>query len=262
MNRLKESKLNHLMRHWPAGVPLSSLWLKNNGYYKQLVNLYSKNGWIQSLGKGAYTRLDDPLTWQGAVNALQTQLNLPVHVGGLTALELYGVTQYVTFIDLNPTFYLYNSEEKTPHISMWFLNKFTHCHFEQKRLFNTTLGLTSKEVAGVQINISSPERAILEVLSSVPNKLTLDHANELIESSDRLRSEVMQQLLETCLSVKVKRLFLYFAEKCNLACFSELELGRINIGSGKRVISEGGRYHKRWLLSLPKNELDNEIPHE
>lgn len=262
MNRLKKNKLNQLMRHWPTGVPLTSHWLKNNGYYKQLVNLYSKNGWIKSLGKSAYTRLDDPLTWQGAVHALQAQLNLPVHVGGLTALELYGVTQYVTFNDLNPTFYLYNLGEKAPHIPRWFLNKFTHCHLEQKLLFSTDVGLSSKEVAGVQINVSSPERAILEILSLVPNKLSLDHANELMESLDRLRSDVMQQLLEFCLSVKVKRLFLYFAEKCNLACFSDLELSRVNIGSGKRVIDEGGRYHKRWLLSLPENELDNGIPDE
>ena len=262
MNRPIENKLNHLMRHWPTGVPLTSYWLKNNGYYKQLVNLYSKNGWIKSLGRGAYTRLDDHLTWQGAVHALQTQLKLPVHVGGLTALELYGVTQYVMLNDLNPTFYLYNSGEKPPHIPRWFLNKFTNCHLEQKRLFNLEVGLSNKEVAGVQITTSSPERAILELLSLVPNKLTLDHANELMESLDRLRSGVMQQLLESCLSVKTKRLFLYFAEKCNLACFSDLDIDRIDLGSGKRVVDEGGRYHKKWLLSLPDNELDNEIPHE
>lgn len=262
MNRLIENKLNHLMRYWPAGVPLTSVWLKKNGYYKQLVNLYSKNEWIKSLGKGAYTRLDDSLTWQGAVNALQTQLNLQVHVGGLTALELYGVTQYVTFNDVNPTFYLYNLGAKAPYIPRWFLNKFTNCHVEQKLLFNTEVGLLSKEVAGVQINTSSPERAILEILSLVPNKLTLDHANELIELLDRLRCGVMQQLLESCLSVKVKRLFLYFAEKYNLACFSELELSRISIGAGKRVIDEGGHYHKRWLLSLPENKFDDEMPHE
>lgn len=262
MNRPIENKLNHLMRHWPTGVPLTSYWLKNNGYYKQLVNLYSKNGWIKSLGKGAYTRLDDQLTWQGSVHALQTQLKLPVHVGGLTALELYGVTQYVMFNDLNPTFYLYNSGEKPPHIPRWFLNKLTNCHLEQKRLFNSEVGLSSKEVAGVQITTSSPERAILELLSLVPNKFTLDHANELMESLDRLRRGVMQQLLESCLSVKTKRLFLYFAEKCNLACFRDLDIDRIDLGSGKRVVDEGGRYHKRWLLSLPDNELDNEIPHE
>ena len=48
----------------------------------------------------------------------------------------------------------------------------------------------------------------------------------------------------------------------NLACFSDLDIDRIDLGAGKRVIDEGGRYHKKWLLSLPDNELDNEIPHE
>lgn len=72
---------------------------------RSIVNLYSKNRWIKSLGKAAYTRLDEHLIWQDAVLAPQAQLRLPVHVGGFTALELYGVTQYVMFNDLNPTFY-------------------------------------------------------------------------------------------------------------------------------------------------------------
>ncbi|MBI5448615.1 MAG: type IV toxin-antitoxin system AbiEi family antitoxin domain-containing protein [Gammaproteobacteria bacterium] len=262
MNRLNSSKLNHLMGHWPLGIPLTSDWLNCNGYYKQLVNLYCKNGWIKSLGRGVYTRLNDPITWQGAVNAIQTQLHLPVHIGGLTALQIYGVTQYIMLNNLEPTFYLYHSNKKTPKLPMWFQKKFTHCHWEQKLLFKTEIGLGNKEVEGIQIKLSSPERAILEVLSIVPNKVTLTHVNELMESLDRLRSDVMQELLESCLSIKVKRLFLYFAEKCNLACFNELELSRIDIGAGKRVIDSGGRYHKKWLLSLPENKSDDEITRE
>lgn len=262
MNRLKSHKLNQLMSQWPAGTPLTSDWLNSHGYYKQLVNSYCKNEWIKPVGRGVYTRLNDPLTWQGAVNAIQTQLYVPVHVGGLTALQLYGVTQYVMLNDLDPTFYLYASYKKIPNIPMWFKKRFTHCHWEQKLLFKIEFGLGHKEVAGVQIKLSSPERAILEVLSIVPNKLMLTHVNELMESLDRLRSEVMQELLGSCLSIKVKRLFLYFAEKCNLACFKELDLNRIDIGVGKRMIDEGGRYHKKWLLSLPENELDDEITRE
>jgi len=129
----------------------------------------------------------------------------------------------------------------------------------EKKLFNSQIGLSSRDVEGVHLSVSSPERAILEVLALVPNKVTLLHAHELMEGLDRLRSEVVQQLLESGLSIKVKRLFLYVAEKCNLSCFDELNLERIDIGSGKRVIGEGGHYNARWLLSLPRVDEMNDV---
>lgn len=132
---------------------------------------------------------------------------------------------------------------------------------EQKTLFNEKLGLSSKTVGDVAITVSSPERAILEVLSLAPDKITLTHANELMELLDRLRGDVVQTLLESCTSIKVKRLFLYLAEKHRLSCFNELNLTAIKIGSGNRVIGNGGHYNKKWMLSLPeKNE--NEISRE
>ncbi len=256
MSRQNKKKLNALLTHWQSGVPLSSNYLKSNGYYRQLVNLYCKNGWIKPIGHGAYTRLNDELTWQGAVNTLQTQLNLPVHIGGLTALALHGASQYVSKNDLIQNFYLYRSEKQNIRLPAWFIGSFENSSFEQKTLFNKKLGLSKKIVGNVEITVSSPERAILEVLSLVPDKITFEHANELMEFLDRLRSDVVQSLLESCTLIKVKRLFLYLAEKHRLSCFDKLNLSLIKIGSGNRVIGNGGRYNKKWMLSLPEKDED------
>ena len=79
-----------------------------------------------------------------------------------------------------------------------------------------------------------------------------------MENLDRLRADVVQKLLEACLSIKVKRLFLYLAEKCNLSCFDSLDLDRLELGSGKQVIGGGGIYSAKWLLSLPRlNEMQD-----
>jgi len=260
MDRPKENKLNHLLRTWPSGVILTSKWLKKNGYYKQLVKLYCDNGWIKSLGRGAYARLDDEITWQGAVNALQTQLDIAVHVGGLTALQLYGIAQYMMLDSRSPVFYLYNTIVKKIDLPVWFQQYFAHCYFEQKKLFDQPIGLSSKEVNGVELSVSAPERAVLEVLALVPVQVTLSHANELMEGLDRLRSSLVQQLLESCHSIKVKRLFLYLAEKNNLSCFDELNIECLELGRGKRVIGEGGSYNAKWLLSLPSlNERNDQL---
>ena len=244
------------MSHWPTGVLLTSKWLAEHGYYKQLIKLYCDNGWIKSVGRGAYSRLNDEVTWQGAVKALQTQLDMPVHVGGLTALRLYGIYQYVTLDFRNPIFHLYNTTTERTDLPKWFQQRFINCLLTQKKLFKNLTGLSSLIVDGVTLNVSEPERAIMEVLALAPRKVTLTHACELMELMDTLRSDVVQQLLEACYSIKVKRLFLCLAEKCNLPCFDDINVDRLDLGSGKRVIGEGGKYNAKWLLSLPR--LDDE----
>lgn len=256
------NKLNILLTD--SNITLvTSEWLNEHGYYKQLVKKYCDSGWLRSIGHGAFIKLNEQVKWPDAVCALQNQLHLDIHVGGLTSLAAYGVTQYVILSEPNPTFFLYNTYFERVTLPKWFLNNFTNCHIEQKKLFNTDEALSKKLVSGVTITVSSPERAIFEVLSLVPVKISLFHAFELMEMLHRLRLNVIQELLNKCSSVKVKRLFLYLSEKCNHPYFHEIDLTQINLGSGKRVIAPGGKYHKKWKISLPaineENELDEEF---
>jgi hypothetical protein len=68
----------------------------------------------------------------------------------------------------------------------------------------------------------------------------------------KLRSQVVQLLLEKCCLVKVKRLFLHLAEKCQHNWLAELDLNRIDLGHGKRKIGAGGIYDAKYQLSVPK----------
>jgi hypothetical protein len=258
MNRPNDTKLKLLLSGWPDGVVLTSKYLKNKGYYKQLIKLYRDKGWIKSLGRGAYTRLNDTVSWEGAVNALQFQLDLPLHVGGLTALELVGISQYSTLNHDNPKFYLFNSKENKICLPVWFREYFLNCYVVQTSLFKDDYAIYQKNINGVMLNIASPERAILEVLAKVSHFTSLSHANELIELSDRLRPDVMQRVLESCKSIKVKRLFLYLADRNALSFYKDLNQNRIELGKGKRVICQGGTYVAKWMISLPSlDDYDN-----
>ncbi len=256
MNRLYGNKLNNLMANYPAEGVLTSAWLEKHGYYKQLVKQYCDSGWLTRLGRGAYSRLNDSVTWEGAVAALQKQLQIPVHVGGLTALALYGVSQYVPLSTTSATFFLFNSSLNKITLPAWFLHYFQNGHYYQKKLFSNNCGVSGKKVGNIELQASTPERAILEVLALTPDKVTLQHASELMESLHRLRSSKVQDLLESCLSVKVKRLFLCLSEEHNLDFFGELNLKKINLGGGKRVIGQGGTYYAKWQLSLPSGLFD------
>jgi len=57
-----------------------------------------------------------------------------------------------------------------------------------------------------------------------------------MEMLNGLRPNLLKQLLNECKSIKVKRLFLYMAEKANHSWLEDLDLTNIYLGKGKRSI--------------------------
>jgi hypothetical protein len=62
---------------------------------------------------------------------------------------------------------------------------------------------------------------------------------------------LVQQLLESCASVKVKRLSLHLAEKHGHPWLNQLDQTKISLGSGKRVLVPGGRLDPKYLITVP-----------
>jgi hypothetical protein len=77
-----------------------------------------------------------------------------------------------------------------------------------------------------------------------------------MEGLNNLRPSSIQNLLEKCTSVKVKRLFLYLADKVGHEWFSFINLDNFDLGSGKRSIVAGGVYVSKYQITVPK-ELDS-----
>ena len=112
-------------------------------------------------------------------------------------------------------------------------------------------GLRKREISSVLLKTSIPERAILEMLSLVPDKETFEHAHYVVQGLRQIRPKRIQEALEKCVSIKAKRLFLHFAEKNNFSFLKELNLSAINLGSGDRKIGTGGSYDAKHHLSVP-----------
>ena len=69
--------------------------------------------------------------------------------------------------------------------------------------------------------------------------------------------DVVQKLLEQCNSIKIKRIFLYLAEKLELPCFKRLILKKMNLGKGKRVIVKGGKLDTKYNITIPIETEEN-----
>ena len=65
--------------------------------------------------------------------------------------------------------------------------------------------------------------------------------------------------LESCTSIKVKRLFLFLAEKANHSWVKHINLEKIDLGSGKRSIVKNGAYNSKYKITVPKELVNGEL---
>ena len=66
-----------------------------------------------------------------------------------------------------------------------------------------------------------------------------------------LRPQLLGKLLRECKSVKVKRLFLWYADRHGHAWFKDLDQSSIYLGKGKRQLAPQGHFDSRYQITLP-----------
>jgi len=255
--RKTRKKLSELLAHWPKGMVATHPWLKKQGVSRFLTNAYHRSGWVRRIGRGAYARLDDQVEWPGALHAVQFQLNVPVYVGGKTALEWQG---YAHFMPMGKGGKVRLYAPHGTRLPAWFLKQDwgVKLIYRTPNLFlgESKIGLTEKQEDDYSLRLSAPERAILELLDEVPFAQSFEESRLLMEGLNTLRPSLVQMLLEACRSIKVKRLFLFFAEEQGHAWVKELNLAQMNLGSGKRAIVKGGHLDPKYRITvLPRPDI-------
>lgn len=244
-------KINQLLQAWPRGTVALHAFFAQHGVSRKLAEQYRKGGWIDPVGVGAFIRRGDKVGWEGALYALQKYAGKPVRPGGRTALELAGLAHNMP---LAPRWRVDLYGPAGGRLPRWLTG---HDWGVELRYFGTSLfdgatGLGRREFGEFALDVSTPERAILEVLEGVPGVFEFGEAQQLMEALLTLRPKLLQQLLEACASVKAKRLCLYLADVTGMPWRGELDDTRLDLGSGKRQIVAGGRWNARYGITVPR----------
>jgi hypothetical protein len=230
-----QSKLNKLYTLLPAGSPVTSAQLAAMGISADLAVHYARAGWLQRLAKGVYSRSGESLQLHPSLVVLQRQV-AGLHVGGKTALEWYGVRQYVS---QQSVLHLYGWA--TARLPEWFVKHFPS-EYHRKRLFKEKpelmLGVGRFENRDNAPLVSTPERALLELLDEVGVRQPLQEAREIAEGTYNLRAEVLIDLLKHCTSVKTVRLCLTLARELSLPWAGKLDAAVLPKGSARPWISK------------------------
>lgn len=232
------------------GTILTASWLERKGISRDLQKHYRKSGWLETAGTGAFKRPNDQVGWQGGLYAMQSQSKLAVHVGALTALSLQGYAHYMR-LGAETVFLFSPQKTKLP---AWFKKhgwgqKIHHC---KTSILPSDFALADFRVGPFSIKISMPEQAFLECLYLSPDTLDLVECYQIMEGLTTLRPKVLQTLLEQCGSIKVKRLFLYMANKAGHDWVKRLNQEKFDLGTGTRAIAGGGVYVAQFELVIPE----------
>lgn len=243
-------KIKKLLQTWPKGTVCLTSWLTAHGYSSQLLYRYKKSHWIAAVGSAAIKQYGDTLHVEGALYALQQQANSTIHFGGKTALALLGRSHYLEF---NAQEYVLfgGATEKLPSWMVQYPWGVSLVYYSTSFL-PPGLGLVSKEFKNYSIQISGTARALLECLYLAPQHEDLITCYEVMEGLIDLRPQTVQSLLVACTSVKVKRLFLYMAEKAQHPWLTYLDFSAIDLGKGNRSLVKNGVYVSQYKITVPK----------
>jgi len=250
MSIQNEQKINLLLKSQPQGVVFQTSYLVKQGFSNQLLDRYKKSNWLKSIGAGAMIRSGDQVGYEGAAYALQQQSNLSIHTAGKTALALLGKTHYLPF-SYKKVILFGKAKEKLP---KWFINHDwgVQVDYYKTSFLPSELGLVEFEFKTFNFKISSPARAIMECLYLTPKKQELLECYQIMEGLNNLRPSLVQTLLEECTSIKVKRLFLYLAEKANHDWFNYINPEKVDLGNGKRSFIKNGVYISKYQITVSK----------
>jgi hypothetical protein len=237
---------------------VTQAWLEGHGLSRRDAAKHAERGNLLRIGAGAYARPGDKLTWESGVFGLQygeKPPKLSFWAGGVTALSLAGYSHYLAL--RRDRLQLFGRPRVR--LSKWFdehdwavdleVNRAALFKSDEDRVFESY----TPPGRDYQIHVSSPEMAILEWLYVMPNPLLFgDFLVDTFAGLTTLRPRRLQQLLESCSSVRVKRVFLLLARYAGHSWYSRLDTSTIDLGKGKRQLTIGGKLDKEYQITVPE----------
>ena len=215
----------------PRGAPLDTDCLAALGVSSALASHYVKVGWLERLGRGVFAFPSDVLQREACLKFLEVRL-AGFHVGAKTALAWRGLGHNLS---VTQKLSLWGDVPAT--LPDWFTRRFP-ANYVARHLFDATMpatyGLQPLPESPDGPRVAVPERALLEMLSDVGLRQTVEEARNLMEGLSHLRADVLGFLLSHCSRVKVTRLCIQWAEELEMPWAASARRAAKTLGSAAR----------------------------
>jgi hypothetical protein len=209
----EQNLLQRLLNSIPRESPFDTHTLKGLGISPALANYYVRSGWIIRLGRGAFAFPNVTLDKYLSIKVLSKDLS-KIHVGGKTALAWHGFRHN---IPARERIVLWGSERGR--LPDWFTKQFLS-RYVSKKIFDSSLpadfGLHPIPERPDGPLVSTPERALLELLGEIGQDEEVEVSLNIFEMLISLRAVELSTILQHCTSVKVTRLCVKWAAELGL----------------------------------------------
>lgn len=256
------------------GLLVDSAWLQAQGISRSSIHDYVQRGWLERVTSRVYRRATSHRTspilrWDMAVMSVQATGPASMYVGGATALELLGLGHFAR-LGKQRQVHIFDPEKAVPswlsklsmdaevllHTRALFSEVSLGVEWHRLDLGTTRLGAAVTSPAEGEpwdhfLRVAGAERAAIEIMDDVPQNLTFEHVDTIFEGLTNLRPRLLTKLLESCRSVRAKRLFLFFADRHDHKWLKHVDRTGIDLGSGKRQIVPGGRLVPGYQITVP-----------
>jgi len=200
---------------------------------KQVARL-AEDGWLRRLGHGVYLLAGDKLDRDASLAWLATAMP-GLHVAGKSALAMRGVRHNLAF---QQTLTLWG--DKPGKLPEWFIAEFP-AHYQATHIFDAMMapefGLAPLPAGRPDMLVSTPERALLELLSDVGKRQGLEEARHLLEGVRSPRLQVLEGLFSHLNRIKVVRLADMLATQLELSWQPVAHKHSERLGGGERWVS-------------------------
>ena len=232
----------------PRGGPLGLELLAAHGITAKHASALLRSGWLQRLGRGAYSLPGDELNRDACLAFLAQQLP-GLHVAAKTALAWRGVRHNLAFRE---TVVLWG--DGPARLPAWFSERFP-VRYRVAHIFGPAmpvgLGLAPLPAGRPDLLVSTPERALLELLSETGSFEGLEEVRHLVESTRNLREPVLDELLGHLNRIKVARLAARLATELELPWADLAQHHSRRLGGGRRLVAVGRTGERLDLVATP-----------
>ena len=142
---------------------------------------------------------------------------------------------------------------------MIFLNTLPSVLFTSSQSPSSSTACINPEVSLTELfddwplTVSTSERALFELLDGLPNRESFQVVDKLVEGLASLSPNRLQKLLSDCHSVKVKRLFFFFAGRHLPAWLKRIDRNAVDLGKGDRMLVRGGKFDPVHRITVPED---------
>lgn len=229
-------------------------YLKSKGYSYQLLQKYYQNNWTKKISKGVYYSETEDISLFDVIHALVEQAGFKIHIAGISALKVFG---YYEQIDFRSKYVLVYSQKrifKPKWLKIIELKKNFKIELVYRTFLKTDEFIKEVYVEKKPVPVSIPERAVLEAINEIRNYEDYIEFLKVFETIINLNPQHLDELLISCKSVKVKRLFLFLSENYKKPYFEKLNLNKYNLGNGVREVfkSKDNKYISKYKLMVPE----------